>query len=368
MIDKKRLQGICGELKKRGLDALFIGGPAPDSIYLAELPLFPDERTKGIVAAADGRCFALTPKMYEPEFARILGPDVPLKVWADYEGFHRAFQNGCRELGLAGKKIAFNDGVLAIDLIEMLSAVDFVFANGASVTSPMRSAKDAEEIRRMERASEIADETMEALARFIKPGITERAIKKKVLALFDEKGAEDVSFDPIVGTGLNGTVAHYTGDGGVVKQGDFVKIDIGCKYKGYCSDTARTVCVGEPTAEQRAVYEVVKAAQAAGEAAVRAGATGQDLDRASRKIICEAGYGSFTGGRLGHGTGLAIHEEPYIVEGNDAPLAPGNVFSVEPSITLPGKFSVQIENLVLVEPDGTGRALNKFTRDLLVIG
>ena len=368
MIDRKRLEGICAELKRRGLDALFIGGPAPDSVYLAELPLFRDERTKGLMVDADGRCFALTPKMYEPEFARILGPDVPLKVWADYEGFHAAFKDGCEELGLAGKKIAFNDGVLAIDLIEMRTAVDFIFANGASITAPLRSVKDAAEIHRMERASVIVDETMDELTRFIKVGVTERDIKKKILACFDERGAEGVSFDPIVGAGLGGTISHYTGDRGVVQAGDFVKIDIGCLFEGYCSDTARTFCVGEPTAEQREVYEVVKTAQAAGEAAVQPGATGQDLDRASRKVIRDAGYGDFTGGRLGHGTGLAIHEEPYIVEGNDMPLVPGNVFSIEPSITLPGKFGVQIENLVLVQPDGTGRSLNKFTRDLLVIG
>lgn len=368
MIDQKKLEDICRELKKKEYDALFIGGPAPDSVYLAGLELFPDERTKGLMIGADGRCFALTPKMYEPEFARVLGPDVPLEVWTDCEGFGEAFKRGCERLGLARKKIAFNDGVLAIDLIKMKSCMDFSFADGASITSPLRSIKSADEIINIEKASEIVDRVMDALTGFIKPGITEKTIKKKILDLFDENEAEGVSFDPIVGTGPNGAIAHYTGGEGIVKRGDFVKVDIGCRYRGYCSDAARTFCVGEPAAEQLAVYEVVKAAQKAGEAAIKKGATGQDLDRAARKVIRDAGYGNFTGSRLGHGIGLAVHEEPYIVEGNNAKLMPGNVFSVEPGIALSGKFGIQIENLVIVEPDGTGRALNKFTRDLLIIG
>lgn len=119
----------------------------------------------------------------------------------------------------------------------------------------MRSVKDTDEIRSIERASCIADETMEELTRFIKAGVTKRAIKKRILELFGELGSEDVSFDLIVGTGINGTISHYTGDDGIVQAGDFVKIDIGCKHGGYCSDTARTFCVGEATEEQRRIYE-----------------------------------------------------------------------------------------------------------------
>ena len=116
------------------------------------------------------------------------------------------------------------------------------------------------------------------------------------------------------------------------------------------------------------IYEIVKLSKAAGEAAVKPGATGQDVDRAARQVIIDAGYGEFFFNRVGHGVGLAVHESPYMIEGNDVPLAPGNVFSVEPGIYIPGKFGVRIENLVAVRPDGSGEALNHFTRELTVCG
>jgi Xaa-Pro aminopeptidase len=129
----------------------------------------------------------------------------------------------------------------------------------------------------------------------------------------------------------------------------------------------RTFCIGAPDEEQRKIYDIVLESQKAGEAAVRPGATGQDVDRAARAVINEAGYGKRFLNRVGHGVGIAIHESPYIIEGNDVPLKPGNVFSIEPGIYIEGKYGVRIENLVAVRPDGTAEQLNKFTRDLIII-
>ena len=137
----------------------------------------------------------------------------------------------------------------------------------------------------------------------------------------------------------------------MIEENDVIILDLGGRHMSYCSDTTRTFFVGEPTEEQKKVYEIVRLAQAAGEAAVRPGVTGQDVDRAARKVIVDAGYGDFFFNRVGHGIGLAVHESPYIIEGNDKPLEPGNVFSVEPGIYLPGKVGVRIENIVAVRPD-----------------
>ncbi len=160
---------------------------------------------------------------------------------------------------------------------------------------------------------------------------------------------------------------HYTGRDRVLQEGDFVIVDMGCRYNGYCSDMSRTFCIGEPDAEQRKIYDIVFESQAAGEAAVKAGVTGQDVDRAARKVIVDAGYGEYFLNRLGHGVGIAIHESPYIIEGNNVPLKPGNVFSIEPGIYIAGKYGVRIENLVAVRPDGTGEPLNHFTKELIII-
>jgi Xaa-Pro aminopeptidase len=144
-------------------------------------------------------------------------------------------------------------------------------------------------------------------------------------------------------------------------------LDLGCRYKSYCSDTSRTFFVGEPTDEQREIYEIVRLSQAAGEAAVQPGATGEDVDRAARRVIEDAGYGKYFFNRVGHGVGIAVHENPYIIEGNDKPLKPGNVFSIEPGIYIAGKFGMRVENLVAVKPDGTAEALNKTTREMRII-
>ena len=160
---------------------------------------------------------------------------------------------------------------------------------------------------------------------------------------------------------------HYSRSDRTLRQGDFIVVDTGCRFHGYCSDMTRTFCLGEPDETQRKIYGIVLEAQKTGEAAVLPGATGQDVDRASRKVINDAGYGDCFLNRVGHGVGIAIHESPYIIEGNETPLAPGNVFSIEPGIYIEGKYGVRIENLVAVRQDGTAEALNKFTRELVII-
>jgi D-alanyl-D-alanine dipeptidase len=145
-----------------------------------------------------------------------------------------------------------------------------------------------------------------------------------------------------------------------------VVLDFGGGADGYCSDITRTVFVGEPDAEQRAVYDVVRAAQQAAFEAVRPGVAAQDVDRAARAVIGEAGYGERFVHRTGHGIGIEVHEHPYIVEGNETPLAAGMTFSDEPGVYLPGRFGVRIEDQVVVTEDGAER-LNEASRDLTVV-
>ncbi len=152
----------------------------------------------------------------------------------------------------------------------------------------------------------------------------------------------------------------------VIETGDAVVVDFGGTVDGYQSDTTRTFYVGQPTVEMREVHEVVAVAQEAGFLAATAGRPAQEVDRAARAVIDEAGYGEFFIHRTGHGIGLDVHEEPYLVEGNPAALAAGMAFSVEPGIYLPGRFGVRIEDIVFIGPDGPER-LNESERGPVIV-
>ena len=363
MINQKRLEMLAKELKTLGLDAIYLG-PSSDLEYITGLDTHPDERVRGLMVSRDGRCFAMTPLLYKEEMVKAFG-DVPFYAeWNDHEGFTGAFKKGCEHLGLVGAKIAFNDGVRAVDMLAVRDAMDLQMVNGVDVLDPLRSRKDEEELEIMREASKMADAVVMKLLGFIKPGMNERQIARKIPEFFEEAGSLGTAFNPIVASGPNGSMPHYGGGRRVIEENDVMILDLGGRHRSYCSDTSRTFFTGNPTDEQKKVYEIVRQAQAAGEAAVQPGATGQDVDRAARKVIIDAGYGEFFFNRVGHGIGIAVHESPYIIEGNDKPLEPGNVFSVEPGIYLPGKFGIRIENIVAVRPDGTGEALNHFPRDI----
>jgi len=363
MINQKRLKKLADELHKLGLDAIYLG-PSTDLEYISGLDTHPDERVRGLMVSKDARCFSMTPLLYKEEMVKAFG-DVPFYAeWNDHEGFTGAFRRGCEHLGIVGAKIAFNDGVRAIDMLAIRDAMELRMCNGGKVLDPLRSRKDEEELGYMREASRMVDEVVRKLHGFVRPGMTERQIAKQIPEFFEEAGSNGISFSPIVASGPNGSMPHYGGDQRVIEKNDVIILDLGGRHMSYCSDTTRTFFVGTPTEEQKKVYEIVRQAQAAGEAAVQPGVTGQEVDRAARKVIVDAGYGDYFFNRVGHGIGLAVHESPYIIEGNDKPLEPGNVFSVEPGIYLPGKFGIRIENIVAVRPDGTGEALNHFPRDI----
>lgn len=366
MIRTERVAKLADELVKRGLDALYIG-PSTDLEYIGELDTHPDERVRGLMVDKKGKCFAMTPLLYKEEMVKAFG-DVPFySEWDDHEGFTDAFKRGCEHLGVLGGKIAFNDGVRAVDMLAIRDVMDIQMFNGQDILAPLRSQKDEEELNRMREAARLIDAVVDKLFTFIKPGMKERDVVKKVPELLEELGCNEMSFTPIVASGPNGSMPHYSGDQRVIQEQDVIILDMGCRYKSYCSDTSRTFFVGEPTQEMRDIYEIVRRAQAAGEAAVQPGATGEDVDRAARKVIIDAGYGKYFFNRVGHGVGIAVHENPFIIEGNKKPLRPGNVFSVEPGIYIEGKFGMRVENLVAVKPDGTAEALNKTIREMRII-
>jgi len=363
---KDTLQPLSQRLQREGLDALLLG-PSSDLEYLAGLRLFADERFKGIVLLSDGRLFSIVPRLYREQMEAVLGPECPQALWDDAEGFLEKVTALWKDFGLEGKTVAVNDGVRAVDLLDLEAAVPGTrFVNGHRIVEAMRLIKSPEEMDVLRHAARIADEAFSALLPFIRPGVREGEVARKLEDLLVEKGADGLSFPTIVASGPNGSNPHYMGKSRVLCEGDPVVIDFGCTFQGYCSDTTRTVFVGKASDEDRALYRVVLEANLAGEAAAREGATAQDVDRATRSVIEKAGYGKYFINRTGHGIGVAVHEAPYIMEGNLQVLEKGMAFSVEPGIYIPGRLGIRIEDIVLVTDRGP-EPLSHFTKEITIV-
>ena len=196
-------------------------------------------------------------------------------------------------------------------------------------------------------------------------GRRESEIAADLAGFLRDHGHSSVEFT-VVGSGPNGANPHHEMSERVIEDGDMVVLDFGGIKDGYGSDTTRTVHVGEPTDEEREVHELVRRAQQAGFEAVRPVVECQEIDRAARRVIEDAGYGEYFIHRTGHGIGLTTHEPPYMVEGESRRLEPGMCFSIEPGVYLPGKFGVRIEDIVTVTEDG-GRRLNNTGREIRIV-
>jgi Xaa-Pro aminopeptidase len=242
---------------------------------------------------------------------------------------------------------------------------------GQRLTGPvlreLRMRKDAAEVAELRAAGAAIDRVHARMAEFLKPGRTEQQVGADIAAAIVEEGHTSAAF-VVVGSGPNGASPHHDLSGRVIESGDVVVIDIGGPLpSGYNSDCTRTYAVGaQPPAAVREAYAVLQDAQERAVAAVAPGVTAEQVDAAARHPITAAGLGERFVHRTGHGIGLDVHEEPYIVGGNALPLEPGMAFSVEPGVYLDGEWGARIEDIVVVTEDGSER-LNTRPRDLVVI-
>ena len=236
----------------------------------------------------------------------------------------------------------------------------------SSLMTELRGSKDEEELSCMTAAQRIAEGALEQILKEIRPGMTEKEIAARLNYLMVSAGAEKTAFDTSVASGPNGSMPPAVPGMRKVREGDFITMDFGCVYKGYCSDMTRTVALGRPSDEMRNVYDIVLQAQLAGIAAAKAGVTGAVIDGAARKVIQDAGYGVYFGHSFGHSLGIDIHEAPNAAPGNDKPMPDGAVVSAEPGIYLPGKFGVRIEDVMILRPDGA-QVITKAPKALLVL-
>ncbi|HMB90762.1 MAG TPA: aminopeptidase P family protein [Rhodothermales bacterium] len=214
------------------------------------------------------------------------------------------------------------------------------------------ASKSADEIQRIRAAQAITDAVFEHLLGFIQPGQREVEVAAEIVYQHLQRGAARMSFDPIVAGGAHGALPHKRPTDRVLRQGDMVVLDFGCVLHGYASDMTRTIALGEPGEQARAVYSVVLAAQERAIDAVQAGLSTQALDGMARDAITAAGYGDYFNHGLGHGIGLQTHEWPRISYHVDDELPEGAVVTIEPGIYLPEQFGVRIEDMVVVRANG----------------
>ena len=251
------------------------------------------------------------------------------------------------------QKLGFEDAYMTVaDYRHYSEKLHCQMVPATELLISLRQSKDEEEIQRMIAAQRIAEAALDQIVKEIRPGVTEKEIAARLQYLMLAGGAENMSFDPIVASGPNGSMPHAVPTDRKIQDGDFVTMDFGVLYQGYCSDMTRTVALGHATEEMRKVYDTVLRAQLAGIAASHAGASGKSIDGAARDIITEAGYGPYFGHSYGHSLGLEIHEAPNCTPRNENPIPAGAVCSAEPGIYIPGKFGVRIEDVVIFREGG----------------
>ena len=218
--------------------------------------------------------------------------------------------------------------------------------------SSFRAVKEDWELENLRKAQKIADKAFAEVLPRIKVGMSELELQAELIYCMYKNGAHGLSFDPIIVSGPNSSMPHGVAGERKIQDGDFITMDFGVLYNGYCSDMTRTVAMGFVTEEMEKVYNTVLEAQLAGLAATKAGVPGKDIDLAARKVIEDAGYGPYFGHGYGHSVGLEIHESPSPNVRNENPMPLHCVASAEPGIYLPGKFGVRIEDCVIFTEDG----------------
>ena len=263
-------------------------------------------------------------------------------------------------------KIGFEDGNISYAVYNKLKATASSLEGVSAELDNLRKVKKDEEASCIRRAEEIGDMAFEHILNFIKPGITESEIALELEYFMKKNGASGLAFDTIVAVAENSALPHAQITDRRVEEGQFVLMDYGCKYNGYCGDMTRTVAVGNIDDKMKNIYETVLKAQKEALKAIRAGVKNKEVDALARDIIHDAGYGENFGHSLGHGVGLLVHEAPNLSPRSEDILQTGNIVTVEPGIYVEDFCGVRIEDLVLVTEEGCEN-FTKSPKDLIIL-
>ncbi|WP_342043944.1 Xaa-Pro dipeptidase [Bacillus sp. OTU530] len=270
-----------------------------------------------------------------------------------------------KELGIT--KLGFEQDTLTYSEYRMYgdkTEAELVPVSG--LVEKLRLIKTDAEIKILKEAAQIADAAFTHILSFIRPGVSELAVSNELEFFMRKQGAAASSFDIIVASGHRSALPHGVASEKLIETGEFVTLDFGAYYKGYCSDITRTIAVGEPSQDLKDIYDVVLEAQLRGLDGIRAGVTGKEADALTRDYITEKGYGQYFGHSTGHGIGLEIHEGPGLSIRSDTVLEPGMAVTVEPGIYIAGLGGVRIEDDVIVTKEGN-EILTHSPKELIIL-
>jgi Xaa-Pro aminopeptidase len=353
-----------------GVDLLVVT-PGSDLRYLCGYHAHAMERLTALAVPRQGEPFLVVPRLEAPMVEASPAGRLGLEVlaWDETDDpFALLGRAATARLGAAPARVAVGERTWALHALGVAGALPGAALELASpVVDRLRMVKTPAEVAELAAAGAAIDRVHARMGEWLRVGRTEAEVGADVAAAILAEGHVSVDFT-IVGSGPNGASPHHEVSDRVVQDGDVVVVDIGGETAtGYRSDCTRTYAVGRaPGPEVTEWYAVLQEAQRASTAAVRPGVTAEQVDAAARDVIAAAGWGEYFIHRTGHGIGLDTHEAPYIVAGNDLPLAPGMAFSVEPGIYLPGRCGARIEDIVVCTPDGV-TALNEGPRELVVL-
>lgn len=345
-----RLGRARASMERSGVDVLLVS-VGSDLPYLTGYEAMPLERLTMLVVPRDGAATLVVPGLEAPRV--VPRPEAfTVRSWGELD------DPVAIVAGLVGAPAtaAIGDTMWARFLVELLGhwpggATRYV--RSTTVMNDLRMRKDPAEIAALQAAGAAVDRIAARLHAGEIPlvGRTEAEVSAELSRQILAEGHQTVNF-AIVAAGENAASPHHHPGDRVIRMGDLVLCDFGGTMNGYCSDITRCVHLGEPPADIAAAYAVLQSSEAAGVAAGVVGAACQDVDRAARRIIADAGYGEYFIHRTGHGIGMEEHEDPYMVEGNTLPIAAGHAFSVEPGIYVPGRWGMRLEDIVVATEDG----------------
>jgi len=338
-------------LKDYKVDALLLTSPA-NMRYLSGF------QGEGYVYISKKQRLIVTDSRYTVA-AKAESPDFEILCWNSKSYFsflqEALKQDGARALG-------FEDLFMTVAewnrLKEALSEVSVDLIPLAKGVSRLRQIKSPEEIDRIRQAEAIGDRAFSKILQKVQAGMTEKEVAAWLEFFMKEEGAEGLSFDTIAASGPHTAMPHAIPTDRKLQEGDFLTMDFGCIYQGYCSDMTRTISIGRASEDLRNIYEIVARAQQTALDNITPGMTGSEIDALARDVIEEAGYGQYFGHSLGHSVGLEIHENPNFSPREESVILPGMVISVEPGIYVEGLGGVRIEDLVVITEDGCENLAN----------
>lgn len=338
--------------------------PGPNLFYFTGLGLFMSERPIVALLPTEGDPALVVP-FFEAARAEAGWPGtVRIFAYRDEEGHHVAFRQAAAALRLNGQILGVE--FLGMRLLERqeieTSSPGVRFEEADGVIAALRMRKDETELAALRAAARINEAAFRAVQAAVRPGVSERELAAEYRLVALRAGANEMAFDPIMASGLNGANPHAEPTDRRLQAGELLTVDAGVRVSRYCSDITRTWAVGPVSDELQAIHELVHRANAAARSATRPGMTAAELDAVARDVIVAAGYGARFPHRLGHGLGLEIHEPPYIIATSSLLLEPGMVFTIEPGVYVPGLGGVRIEDNVVVTRTGC-ESLTSLPRD-----